>query len=727
MIGYCSSRARSVTYQPDSPQRDLASPAEVPDAASAERAASVPAAGAQSPASAEPGVSEATRRLLEELHTHQAELEAQNEQLRRTQLELEATQAKYVDLYDRAPAGYLSLSEPGLIVEANDTATALLGAVRHELGGVPLSRFIESAEQETYYRHRKRVLETGLAQSCELRLRRQDGTLFWAQLTATAVRAEEGARVCRVVLLDVSARKAAEQALSENEAQLLVALEVSRAGMWTWDMQTDEVRFDARFCAMLGYAQGELPNGAREWATYHHPADLPGLLVRAEAHLRGETSTYESEHRLRDKSGAWRWIFTRGKLTAARPDGSTKTLTGIAVDVTERKLAEVEREELRAQLVQAQKMEAVGLLAGGIAHDFNNLLQIIVGHTEQALEELPPDAPLKGDLAEVSRAAGRAAELTRQLLAFGRRQVMQPVVLDLNALVAATLRMLTRVLGEDLALRFEPSADLSPVRVDKGQLEQVLMNLCVNARDAMKQGGTLTLATMNLTGDAARGDDRLAGPCVQLTVTDTGSGMDEATRARIFEPFFTTKALGQGSGLGLSMVYGIVRQHGGTIEVSSAPGEGTRFELRLPIAEGASPELASSIPPRVVGGTETVLVAEDETAVLQVVVHVLKRAGYTVLTARDGEEALRVFEEHADAIDLALLDVVMPRFGGREVMERMRARSARVRFVFSSGYSGGGLHTDFVRQEGLSLIAKPHSHGELLRAVRDALDAPRTP
>ena len=703
-----------MTNQPDSSPRDVASPPHAPVAPLAE--------------SAEPALSEATRRLLEELHTHQAELEAQNEQLRRTQLALEAAQAKYVDLYDHAPAGYLSLSEDGLIAEANDTANALLGARRHELGGEALSRFVDPADQDAYYRHRKLVLETGAPQSCELRLRRQDGAPFWAQLTATSVRAEDGARACRVVLLDVSARKGAEQALRENQAQLLLALEVSRAGMWTWELPTDEVWFDARFCAMLGYAPGELPRGAREWATYHHPADLPELMNRAEAHVGGDTSIYESEHRIRDKSGAWRWVFTRGKLAAVSADGSVKALTGIAVDVTERKVAEVERAELRAQLVQAQKMEAIGLLAGGIAHDFNNLLQIILGHTEQALDDLPPDTPLQADLAEVSSAAGRAAELTRQLLAFGRRQVMQPVVLDLNALVAGMLRMLARVLGEDLALRFEPSADLYPARVDKGQLEQVLMNLCVNARDAMKHGGTLTLATKNIAADATPGGEplgSLAGPCVQLTVTDTGIGMDEATRARVFEPFFTTKPIGQGSGLGLSMAYGIVRQHGGAIEVSSALGQGTRFELRLPIAEGAGAQVAQGIPQRAVGGTETVLVAEDETAVLQVVVHVLRRAGYTVLIARDGEEALRVFEEHADAIDLALLDVVMPRLSGRDVMERIRARSARVRFVFSSGYRAGGLHTDFLALEGLPLIAKPHSHGELLRAVREALDAPR--
>jgi CheY-like chemotaxis protein len=341
--------------------------------------------------------------------------------------------------------------------------------------------------------------------------------------------------------------------------------------------------------------------------------------------------------------------------------------------------------------------------------------------------DLGPDTPSGQSLEELRKAASRAADLTRQLLAFSRRQIIQPVNIDMNDLIRGVLNMVRRVIGENIELCFTPGERLGAVRVDKGQIEQVLMNLCVNARDAMPEGGTLTVETENVTiGDEYCREHPWAaeGRYVLLTVTDTGHGMDEATRAHIFEPFFTTKDPGQGTGLGLATVYGIVKQHMGFVHVYSEPGIGTAFKVYIPIVDQPVDAVGSRVEASAVGGMETILVAEDEEMVRNVVTQVLRGAGYTVLTARDGEEALRVFEEHADGIDLALLDVMMPKLGGRDVMDRIHAKHPGMRLLFSSGYSEKGIHTDFVIKEGLRLITKPYQRTELLRAVRKTLDAP---
>lgn len=388
------------------------------------------------------------------------------------------------------------------------------------------------------------------------------------------------------------------------------------------------------------------------------------------------------------------------------------------------KNADTKREQLEEQLRHAQKMEAVGQLAGGVAHDFNNILQVILGHVDMVLSDLR-DAEIRQPLEEVFQAAGRAADLTHQLLAFSRRQVIRPANLDLNKLVEGTLKMIDSLIGEHISLCFMPARCLGTIYADPGQIEQILINLCVNARDAMPNGGTLTIETNNVT----IGPDYLnmhpwatEVRYVQFTVTDTGHGIDEATRAQIFEPFFTTKSVGRGTGLGLATVYGIVEQHNGHIQVYSELGKGTAFKIYIPIVESPAEEIHERIIEPVVGGTETILVAEDEELVRNLVTNMLRSAGYTVLTASDGEEAIRKYDQHADSIALALLDVVMPKLGGREVMDHIQARTSTIPFLFSSGYSENAVHTNFVIEEGLHLISKPYGKNELLRAVRKILD-----
>jgi len=388
-------------------------------------------------------------------------------------------------------------------------------------------------------------------------------------------------------------------------------------------------------------------------------------------------------------------------------------------DVTERKI-------LEKSLRQSQKMEAIGQLAGGVAHDFNNLLQAIIGYTQVAMETLPPDAPVRADLQQSINAGQKAATLTRQLLAFSRRQILQPKDVDLNQLVGGFLRMLERVIGEHVTLQFRPAENLGTVSVDPGQIEQVIMNLVLNARDAMPDGGSILIQTSNADISSAYKTSHpwaSEGPYVMLTVTDTGCGMDEATQSRIFEPFFSTKPEGEGTGLGLATVYGIIKQHGGFISLYSEPGHGTSFKIFLPLVNRSAAELGLREMGDVVGGNETILLAEDSETVRDLSVRILRGAGYRVLTACDGEEAVATFAAHADQIDLVLLDVIMPRLHGRAAFERISAIRPGVRVAFSTGYSTHGLHDHLIPDGDPHLIQKPYNPKDLLRFVRETLDA----
>lgn len=380
---------------------------------------------------------------------------------------------------------------------------------------------------------------------------------------------------------------------------------------------------------------------------------------------------------------------------------------------------------LEAQLIQAQKMEAIGQLAGGVAHDFNNILQAIGGFTELAKEDLEAGHPVHESLTEIAKAGERAAKLVSQLLAFSRRQILEPAHLDLNEVVSNLLGMVARLIGEHIRLDFIPGHQLGTIHADRTMLDQVLLNLCVNARDAMPQGGRLTIETENVALDGDYCAHNLwaqPGRYVLLTVTDSGCGMDAATLEHIFEPFFSTKGKGKGTGLGLSMVYGIVRQHEGMVRAYSEVGKGTTFKIYLPVVERPVDTIGTKIESLPLGGSETILVAEDDASVRELARQTLERAGYTVLAAADGSIALALFKQHADQVNLLLLDVVMPELGGREVYDQVHAEYPELPALFASGYSENAIHTNFVLQEGMKLIRKPYNTTELLRAIRTALD-----
>jgi signal transduction histidine kinase/CheY-like chemotaxis protein len=410
-----------------------------------------------------------------------------------------------------------------------------------------------------------------------------------------------------------------------------------------------------------------------------------------------------------------------------RDEELVTALASLAAVAIQGRRTEEARRELEEQLRQSQKMEAVGRLAGGVAHDFNNLLMVIRGRSELLLHHVKEGEPLRRHIALIREAAERAVGLTQQLLTFSRKGVLRPQVLDLNAAVTGMATMLRRLIGEHIELSVCPGEGLWRIQADPSQIEQVVMNLAVNARDAMPHGGRLTVETANVTLDESFARSHAGsrpGAYVRLAVSDTGVGMDAATRAHLFEPFFTTKAPGQGTGLGLAMVYGIVKQHRGYVTADSEPGRGSRFTIYLARSEApvTAPALpwSGSAPP---GGRETVLLVEDEQSVRELVKEMLRERGYTVIEARHGADALVAAEQHTGAIHLLLTDIVMPEMGGRELARRLRASRPDVRVLYMSGYLGDATPPEGI-EIGIPILAKPFTTETLAVRAREVLDAP---
>lgn len=517
---------------------------------------------------------------------------------------------------------------------------------------------------------------------------------------------------------DISERKRAERALLDESERRRVLADNSRDGIVIIDQEYRVYEANRRFVEMLGYS----------------PDEVSRLSVRDFDELFADQQVWEDvadlsstgmtlETRFRRKDGA---TFPVEVSVSATNWAGQQLVFCICRDISERKQAEEENKKLEQQLVQAQKMEAVGRLAGGVAHDFNNMLGVILGHAEIALKETSPEDPRYEDLQEILKAADRSAGLTRQLLAFARKQTVSPKVLDLNETVASMLKMLRRLIGEDIELLWSPGHDLWPVKIDSSQIDQMLANLAVNARDAIGGVGRVTIATANvtLTGESSRDGQAIPpGDYVKLTVSDTGTGMPEDVLDHIFEPFYTTKEVGKGTGLGLSTVFGIVKQNNGFVEVQSAAATGSVFRIYLPKCGTETVEFDLAIeplmPPR---GDETVLIVEDEPAILKLGATILRRQGYTVLTAGTPTQAIQVVAEQGDAIQLLITDVVMPEMNGRDLVERLREVKPDLKCLYISGYTADAIAHHGVLDEGVKFLQKPFSVLELTTRVRQVLD-----
>ena len=560
----------------------------------------------------------------------------------------------------------------------------------------------------------------------EYRLRRHDGEYRWL-LDEGAPRCNSKGEFIGYIghCLDITDRKQAEEALRESEAELELALRSAHMGAWYWDIPADRRSFDDQVCHLLGLNPETFGGTAAEFFAAVHPEDHEKLAA-ALSRTIAQHVPYAPEYRAVWPDGTIHHISARGRLVRDE-GGQPQRISGIIWDITETKRAEEEKAKLENQLQQAQKMESVGRLAGGVAHDFNNMLAAILGYAEIALGQVDPAQPLHEDLVEIRRAAERSAELTRQLLTFARKQTVAPRVLDLNDTVSGMLKMLQRLIGEDIHLEWHPAANLWAVKVDPSQIDQILANLCVNARDAIADVGKITIESRNKIFDEEYCIDHggfAVGEYVMLAVSDDGRGMDKATRAHIFEPFFTTKGVGEGTGLGLATVYGAVRQNNGFINVYSEPGAGTTFAVYLPRhADEVEPARPQSAAGPALRGQETILLAEDEPAVLKLTTKLLEAQGYTVLVAHGPVEAMRIARQYSGEIRLLMTDVVMPEMNGRDLANNISALHPHLKRLFMSGYTANVIVHHGVLDVGVQFIQKPFSARDLAAKVREVLDS----
>jgi two-component system cell cycle sensor histidine kinase/response regulator CckA len=607
---------------------------------------------------------------------------------RQAEERLRASESRYRNLFEQTADAVVVLDEEARIADANPALATMLGQSIEELRGTPWTDYIDNLDEVPF----QRPSVDGPASVFERRLRRTDGTSVELEFHTRRFAPGWSIGVGR----EIGARKAIEQsadaiAITDPDGTVLYV------------------------------------NPALERASRMDRDQLIGQNHRA---LLGEAMPDEAYAAIQaaiDRDGHWSGEFDR-----TRPDGSAyfAHVTVTAVNDESGALANyvvvlrdlTHEHELEEQLRHAQKMEAIGRLAGGVAHDFNNLLTAISGFAELAAVEAEPGSDLAGYLDEILQSAGRAGALTRQLLAFGRRAVLQPQVLDVNEVVAQISPMLRRIIGEDVSLEITPGTNVGRVMVDRGQLEQVIVNLAANARDAMPAGGRLTIATEGVTLDEtyATGHRGLEpGEHARLSFTDTGSGMDAATIEHIFEPFFTTKMAGRGMGLGLSTVFGIVRQSGGLVSVRSTPGQGSTFTVDLPVTQETAEPVCETPRTESQPGHETVLVVEDEPSVLGFVSQLLKRNGYTVLDASNGDEAVAIAKSHPGPIDLLFCDLVMPGLSGRETASVIRTMRPGARELFCSGYSEEMARRGTADE--FPFVAKPYDADTLLRAIREVL------
>lgn len=530
---------------------------------------------------------------------------------------------------------------------------------------------------------------------------------------------------------EIAERKRTEIALETQKNRLDYIVKSMNVGTWEWNVQSGETIFNERWANIIGYTMEELaPVSIDTWVKYCHSDDMRESERLLDLCFSRQSDFYECECRMKHKDGRWIWVLDRGRVTTWTEEGKPEWMFGTHQDITERKEADLAREELQLQLNQAQKMESVGRLAGGVAHDFNNMLGVILGHTELAMEEIKDSGEaLPNSLKEIQKAASHSATLTRQLLAFARKETISPKVLNLNNAVDEQISMLQRIIGENIDLMWIPDVNIASVKIDPNQINQVLTNLCVNARDAIGEIGKITIETGTARFDKAYCKDHfgyLPGNYVMLAVSDNGSGMDHQTLSNIFEPFFTTKALGKGTGLGLATVYGVVKQNNGFVNVYSEPGQGTTFKIYLPEHDKKEPSASDSEneKPFYTGnnGTETILLVEDEPAILKMTSMMLEKEKYKVLKTSNPEEAIDFAYKHKNEIHLLITDVVMPDMTGLELAKRVQALNPDIKCLFMSGYTANVIAHHGVLENGLHFIQKPFSIKNLHVKIREILN-----
>jgi len=635
---------------------------------------------------------------------------------------LREAEEKYREIVDQAVVGIFQSTPDGRYLSVNQALARISGynSPQEMIETISDSGRQEYADPERREEFKRLLDEHGVVRDFECEFYRKDGSRCWSLVNARAVRDAQGKTLYyEGTDQDITEQRRAIDAMRESEKRLSEAQRIARLGNWDWNVVTNSLYWSDEIYRIFGAPPQEFEASYETFLSFVHPEDRE-LVDRAVHEATQGKSSYDTEHRVIRRDGEVRNAHSQGEVFR---DGSGKVvrMAGTLQDITESK-------KLEAQFKQAQKMEAVGRLAGGVAHDFNNLLSVIMGYTDLAegLIASGKTIAVADKIAQIRRAAERGASLTKQLLAFSRRQMVHPRIVDLNKVVSSSADMLKRLIGEDVATSFKPEENLWMVKVDPGQIEQILMNLTVNARDAMPTGGRIVMETANITADehyVSQHAPMNPGAYVMLSFADTGTGIAAENLPLIFEPFFTTKETGKGTGLGLATVYGIVKQNRGHIQAYSEPDKGTIFRIYFPREEGAETVQPSREPAAIRRGTETVLLVEDEAHLRGLIAALLEEGGYRVLLAESGAAALALAQDNKEAIDLLLTDVIMPGMSGVELCKRMQELRPGTRVLCMSGYTGDHLHPYGQFESEKTFLQKPFTNIELLKKLRAILDS----
>jgi len=631
---------------------------------------------------------------------------------------------KFRIAFENAPIGMSIIGPKGEYLAANPALCRMVGYSREEILAGTINKITHPDDIERGNLWIRKMMAGDHSEpEFEKRYVHKDGHVVWGLVRAQWVRNDDGSpRMSVVHVLDITERKQSEQEIHARERRLREAHEIAQMGDWQLDLKRGSMRWAEGIYRLLEFDVATTTPSFDLFTARVHPDDR-GDVAGVHAAAIDQNTQADIIHRLLLPDG--RVKFVR-RIFRVEPnlDGLGSWVSGILQDITSIRHAEEQRAQLESKLHRAQKMEAIGYLAGGVAHDFNNLLTVMGGNASLALIDAPAGSAMAELLSEILKGVSSAAELTRQLLAFSRKQVIAPKVMNLNGLIGQMSAMLRRLLGEDLEFKTILAPDLGQVRLDAGQLEQILVNLAVNARDAMVDGGKLTVETANVVFDgetSQAGSQRPSGSFIMLAVSDNGSGMSEDIKQHIFEPFFTTKDAGRGTGLGLAMVYGAVSQNHGHIEVYSEVGVGTTFKIYLPRVNqdaDAPQALPSAVTP---AGHETIVFVEDDLAVKHLGERVLVRNGYKVFAFAHGAEALAAVRAMEAPFDLLVTDVVMPGMNGRALSEEVRKVYPKVKVLFTSGYTQNVIAHHGVLEAGIEFLAKPYSPEVLARRVREVL------
>jgi two-component system, cell cycle sensor histidine kinase and response regulator CckA len=645
---------------------------------------------------------------------------------KRAEEALKESEKKYRELYDFLPIPVYEMDFEANITSVNRAIYEIFKATEEDFKrGFKGWQLLSPEEVDKSGKNIQRLLKGEKIKGTEYNLMRLDGSVFPAIVISSLIYSDGKPVRLRGAIIDITERKRQEEEIRKTTVLLDSIIENIP------DMLFLKTAKDLRFVRinragenLIGYSKADLLGKTdfdffpKEQASFFSENDRAALC--------GKTVVDIPKEALQTRNGGKRILHTK-KVPLLGTSGKPEYLLGISEDITESNRAEEENKKLQAQLIQAQKMESVGRLAGGVAHDFNNMLSVIIGYSELGLETVKKEDPLYNDLKEIYDAAKRASQVTRQLLAFSRKQTIAPIVLDLNQTVENILKMLRRLIGEDINFSWNPKAGLQPVKMDPTQIDQLLANLCVNARDAINGVGKIIIETDTKVFDEAYCAVHagfIPGNFVMLAVSDDGCGMDSETKENIFEPFFTTKDTGKGTGLGLATVYGIVKQNNGFINVYSEPGKGTTFRIYLPVSESRDLETqmqrTEEIP---TGNGETVIVAEDESLILDLAEKMLNSLNYHVLLAPSPDAALRLAEKNEGRISLILTDVVMPEMSGRDLVEGLRSIYPEIKCLYMSGYTANVIAHQGVLEKGVNFLQKPFSRRDLAIKVKGALES----